>query len=379
MVDQTILGGATEPGTGFSCRADVIQGACADTFQVLSVLGKGSFGTVYEVAEKKTGHSYAMKVMTKERYFEEDGVRYAMTELHVQSSMSHPFIVALACAFQTVHELVLVMQFCPGGSLQKLVESQGQLPEELSRLYFSELFLAIEHLHSCDIAYRDLKCENSVLDGSGHAMLTDFGLSKMNVTDSARSMRSYVGSLSFGAPEVLASKRYGKAVDVYGLGVVLFEMLTGEPPFFSASAGRKEVVQNIQSAELEIPSSVSGDCASILRALLERDPEQRLGAANSADLRGHPFLALVDFDAVLRKEAPVMPLQPRPPPACTPLPDPFRRGRTMLSILGGTAVDGWEFPAPAPVITKPRRGHRSASCLISAFRGGGARTETSNA
>jgi len=336
-----ISGSAIKPGLDFNSRKDVIQNAGADTFQLVSVLGKGAFGIVYHVTEKRTGRSYAMKVLSKERYFEEDGLRYAITEKDVQSSINHPFIVGFKCAFQTTHELVIVMQFCPGGSLLRLVESQTRLPEEISTSYFCELFLAIEYLHSLDVAYRDLKCENAVIDGLGHAMLTDFGLSKERVVD-PKGTGSFVGSISFGAPEVLSSKRYGKAVDVYGLGVVFFEMLNGAPPFFSECA--KTVVQNIKTAELEIPDFISTECSGFLHALLERDPMRRLGALNTPDVRLHPFLAAVDFDSVMRREAPVLPPLPLPPPDDSPPVSPFQRRRTLLSILGGTTVNGWEFP-----------------------------------
>lgn len=338
-----------------ACTDDILD-ARVDAFDVHSVLGKGSFGTVYRVTHKRTRCSYAMKVMDKEIIFEEDRLGLAITELKVQSSMQHPFIVRLACSFQTVHELVLVMQFCPGGTLKKFVEGQDGLSEELSRLYFSEVFLAIEHMHSCEVAYRDLKCENVVLDEFGHAMLMDFGLCKQKLSGIKRS-NSFVGTPRFMSPEVLCRQCHGKEVDIYGLGVLLFEMLTTYPPFSAADAqDRQQLVHMVLNSKLEIPSFVSCGCASILGTLLERDPQRRLGATDTADIRSHPFLAPVDFDALLIREVPLTHFQPCRPVALdsgsssagdrTALPNPFSNRTTIASLLGATYVQGWEFPAP---------------------------------
>lgn len=338
-----------------ACTDDILD-AGVDAFDVHSVLGKGSFGTVYRVTHRRTRRSYAMKVMEKEMIFEEDRLGLAIAELKVHSSMQHPFIVRLACTFQTDHELVLVMQFCPGGTLQEFVKGQDGLSEELSRLFFSEVFLAIEHIHSCEVAYRDLKCENVVLDEFGHAMLMDFGLSKQKLSGVKRS-NSFVGTPRFMSPEVLSRQCHGKEVDIYGLGVLLFEMLTTYPPFSAADAqDRQQLVHTILNSKLEIPSFVSCDCASILGTLLDRNPQRRLGATDTADIRGHAFLAPIDFDALLCREVPMTHFQPCHPIAvecesssaseCTTLPNPFSNRTTIASLLGATFVPGWEFPAP---------------------------------
>lgn len=345
-------------GTGFRGGGtdldlpDKIFGATAETFQVRSVLGKGSFGTVYKVAEKSTGRSFAMKVLQKEPIFSKGILRYAVTEKNVQSQMNHPFIVALVCAFQTSHELVLVMSFCGGGTLEKLVKAQGGLPEEMARLYFAEVFLAIEHLHAKDVAYRDLKCENVVLDEQGHAMLTDFGLSKENIVG-REATDTFVGSVAFIPPEILNSQRHGKPVDVYGLGVILYEMLTTLPPFYTDD--KEEMFQNIKTAPLNIPSFVSEHCGELLKSLLDRDPANRPStstrsfAAGSLGIRHHPWMEKVDFDAVMRRDAPVMkPPRGRPETIGTKadVPRPFQPG--MKTFGGKHKVDGWEFPL-APV------------------------------
>lgn len=365
VVGEGLLCLAGTTTTAFDVCTPKIQGAGMDTFRVCSELGHGSFGTVYKVEEKKTGISYAMKVQAKDKFLKTGRLRYAITERNVQSSMSHPFIVGLVCAFQTSHELVLVMPLCSGGSLEALVKGAGGLPELLCRSYFSEVFLAIEHIHSRNVAYRDLKSANVVLDDDGHAMLTDFGLSKQMVSEQSN---TFLGSISHVAPEIVARRAHGKAVDVYGLGVLLFEMLAGGPPFVGEC--RRHLFQNILTAELKVPPFVSDDCASILRSLMARDLDKRLGAANTTDIRGHPFLATVDLDAVLRREVPrEVPMIPLRSRLSTHLGhkdgaahegvrtlEPFRRG----SIFRRRRVRGWEFPESGP---ERAFGCRSA-CLV---------------
>ena len=178
--------------------------------------------------------------------------------------MKHPFIVGLNYAFQTKDKLFLILDYCPGGDLARLLFREKRLSEEHARIYLAEVLLALEHLHSKDIIYRDLKPDNVVLDEEGHAQLTDFGLSKEGVLDN-QACKSFCGSVAYLAPEMLRRTGHGKSVDWHLLGVLLYEMLIGIPPYFTKN--REQLFQNIQRGPLLIPSCLSEEAKKLLIAV----------------------------------------------------------------------------------------------------------------
>lgn len=157
----------------------------------------------------------------------------------------------------------MILDFCPGGDLGGCLQEEGCFTEERSRMYLAEIIMALEELHSRDIIYRDLKPDNILLDQEGHVMLTDFGLSKQEVSEYFTGAKSFCGSVAYLAPEMLKRAGHGKAVDWYLLGVVLYEMLTGLPPFYAES--KEELFKNIESAPLHIPHTVSPEARSLLK------------------------------------------------------------------------------------------------------------------
>ena len=159
-------------------------------------------------------------------------VKYAITERNVLSITRHPFIVGLNYAFQTRDKLFLILDYCPGGDLGKVLCREKRFTEDRARIYLAEVLLALEDLHKRDIIFRDLKPDNVVLDADGHALLTDFGLSKEGVLDN-EGAKSFCGSVAYLAPEMLKRIGHGKSVDWYLLGVLLYEMLVGIPPYFT--------------------------------------------------------------------------------------------------------------------------------------------------
>lgn len=342
---------------------------CPDSFDMCSKLGEGSFGAVYKVIHRETGNVYALKVLKKEKVFSQGIVRYALTERNVQANIQHPFIVSLFGAFQTSRELAMVMQYCPGGSLEHLVRKTGGLPEPSSQLYFAQIFLAIEHLHDNAIVYRDLKCENVVIDEDNNCMLADFGLAKEGVT-ALNPTASFVGSISHVTPDVLARQGYGPAVDIYGLGTTLFEMLTGRPPFYAQS--RAKIFKNVQSAELVVPDYVTQHPASLIRALMCRQASERLGASSTRDLRSHPFLAELDLGKVLARElsAKTAAASSVSGSVClqagSTCKSPFE-GRFQAAIRR-RRVEGWDYPEPSGVdVQQP--GFRTPTSSRSTRRG----------
>jgi serine/threonine protein kinase len=280
----------------------LIEKVGPDSFEFVQIVGKGSFGEVHKVMHKRTKELFAMKVQHKKRVVRENILRFAQTERNVLCFMRHPYIVALHYAFQTPGYLVLVLKFAPGGNLQDLIEKEKRLQEPLARLYSAEVLLGIIYLHERKIIYRDMKPENVVLDEDRHALLTDFGLSKEGaITDDNR---TFCGSIAYLAPEILKRQGHGRTVDVYGLGTLLFAMLTGWPPFFHKD---KEILfSNIKHARLRFPENMVPPFArALISGLMERDPSKRIGAAHTADVKDEDFFICIDFELLMERKIPV--------------------------------------------------------------------------
>ena len=271
-----------------------------NNFICLALLGQGSFGEVYLVNKKYTNEYYAMKVLDKKKIEQQNIFKYAMTERNVLSIINFPFIVKLNYAFQTKEKLFLLLDYCPGGDLSKQLQIQTRFSEPKAKFYICEIALAIGELHKHDIIFRDLKPDNIVIDKEGHAMLTDFGLSKEGVDDK-RIAKSFCGSVAYLAPEMLNRTGHGKAVDWYLLGVVFFEMLVGLPPYFSNS--QEQIFQNIDNAELIIPNFISKKGQNLIKNLLIKNPSERLGSKNDVEeIKNHPYFEDVDWNKIYNRE-----------------------------------------------------------------------------
>lgn len=269
-------------------------------FLPIQTLGRGAFGEVYLVKFAKTGKLYAMKTQNKRRIIRQNIVKYAQTERNVLSYCKHPFIVGLDFAFQTSERLFLVMDYCPGGDLGHLLTKEKRLTEDRARVYAAEVFLALEYLHSKDIIFRDLKPDNVVMDEDGHVLLTDFGLSKEAMPDHAAS-QSFLGSVAYLAPEIVKGVGHGKPVDWYLLGVLIYELLVGKPPYFSEN--REVMYRNILEGQLKLPMYLTSECKDILAKLLNRNIKKRLGCGKegSLEIRKHAWFKEIDWDVALKR------------------------------------------------------------------------------
>ena len=211
---------------------EITKNVTLNSFDPIRIIGNGSFGEVYLVKRKSTQKYYTMKVLRKKLIFRKHLVKYMLTEKQILSSMKHPFIVSLHCAFQSKTCLYMVMDYYPGGDLGQLLKREGKFSEEVARMYIAEVILAIEDLHKRGIIYRDLKPDNVVLDSEGHIALIDFGLSKEGM-ESDQLTQSFCGSVAYFAPEMLVKSGHGKAIDWYLVGALLYEMIVGMPPYFT--------------------------------------------------------------------------------------------------------------------------------------------------
>lgn len=277
-----------------------MSGVSLDDFALVKVIGKGSYGKVMLVSEKKSGTVYAMKMLRKDNIVKRNQVEHTKAERHVLEMATHPFIVQLVYAFQTPKKLHFVLEFASGGELFFHLSRAGRFSEGRCRFYAAELLTAIGYLHSMNIIYRDLKPENVLLDSEGHAKLTDFGLSKEGIEDNF-SAKTMCGTPEYLAPELLEKKGHGKAVDWYSLGALTFEMLTGLPPFYTRD--REKLFDNIRRGQLQYPSYVTPVAKDLLMKMLDRNPNARLGGGqgDGAEVQAHPFYQCVDFNLLLAK------------------------------------------------------------------------------
>ena len=274
-------------------------------FNPVGRLGKGSFGEVYLVEKLPEGNFFAMKILHKRKIMGQNLVRYARTERDVLSYFDHPFIVSIAYAFQTPEKLYMILEYCPGGDLGSVLKREKKLSEERAKLYMAEIILALEELHKKDIIFRDLKPDNVVLDADGHAMLTDFGLSKEGVNNNS-SAKSFCGSVAYLAPEVLRRQGHGKSVDWYLVGVLLYEMLVGIPPYFSSN--KDQMFKNIKNGPLKMPERLTAETKDFIVKLLNKNPSKRLGAGkkDAEELKTHDFFKGVNWEDVIQRKQ-VMP------------------------------------------------------------------------
>ncbi|XP_005083070.1 ribosomal protein S6 kinase alpha-2 isoform X2 [Mesocricetus auratus] len=272
-------------------------------FELLKVLGQGSYGKVFlvrKVSGSDAGQLYAMKVLKKATLKVRDRVRSKM-ERDILAEVNHPFIVKLHYAFQTEGKLYLILDFLRGGDLFTRLSKEVMFTEEDVKFYLAELALALDHLHGLGIIYRDLKPENILLDEEGHIKITDFGLSKEAIDHDKRAY-SFCGTIEYMAPEVVNRRGHTQSADWWSFGVLMFEMLTGSLPF--QGKDRKETMALILKAKLGMPQFLSVEAQSLLRALFKRNPCNRLGAGIDGveEIKRHPFFVTIDWNKLYRKE-----------------------------------------------------------------------------
>ncbi len=252
--------------------------------------------------EKQTQEMFALKVLKKDNIINRNQVEHTKTERSVLGYVKHPFIVGLNMAFQSNDKLYFVLDYCAGGELFFHLGKVGKFSEQRACFYAAEITLAIDYVHDLDIVYRDLKPENVLLDSRGHVRLTDFGLSKEGISNSSSGANSFCGTPEYLAPEILNRQGHGRAVDWWSLGALLFEMLTGLPPFYCRD--REKLFEKIRRGTLEYPKYLSPRAQQILRGLLTKDPNRRLGSGpnDAGDIKAQEFFADLDWNKLMKGE-----------------------------------------------------------------------------
>ncbi|XP_027091413.2 probable serine/threonine protein kinase IRE4 isoform X1 [Coffea arabica] len=305
-----------------------------DDFEIIKPISRGAFGKVYLARKRTTGDLFAIKVLKKMDMLRKNDIDRILAERNILITVRNPFVVRFFYSFTSTDHLYLVMEYLNGGDLYSLLQKVGCLEEDVARIYISELVLALEYLHSLGIVHRDLKPDNILIAHDGHIKLTDFGLSKIGLMNSTsdlsrcetkenngsgdhgqnnpdtvdRCQRSAVGTPDYLAPEILLGTQHGYAADWWSVGIILFELITGFPPF---TAELPEIIfDNILNRSIpwpSVPIEMSHEAQDLIDRFLDHDPDLRLGAKGASEVKAHPFFRGVDWDNLALQKAAFVP------------------------------------------------------------------------
>ena len=308
-----LVGCSSQPQEGCQCGITTADDGkvTLDNFQFIRRLGEGTFGTVVLTRGKLPGgpeQLFAIKAI-KKRGITSSNIRAIMTEKEaLMLTSGHPYITTLYSCFQNKDHLFFVMEYMSGGDLMAQLDEVQVFSEERAKFYAAEITLAVQFLHQHGILHRDLKLENVLVGSDGHCKIADFGLSRLGLFRRCEA-RTRCGTLFCMAPEIVKNLPYGQGADWWAVGVMLFEMLTGEPPFYYDERDdsgdpetRKKLCKKILEDEVDIPDNMSLAAASIVLKFLMKDPKQRLGSNGSVNtVRHHPFFKGIDWKALQEK------------------------------------------------------------------------------
>ncbi|GAV90923.1 Pkinase domain-containing protein [Cephalotus follicularis] len=330
---------SADDDTSRSLRASPIN-ACSkerrtsiEDFEIIKPISRGAFGRVFLARKRATGDLFAIKVLKKADMIRKNAVESILAERNILISVRMPFVVS----WSNMENLYLVMEYINGGDLYSLLRNLGCLDEDMARIYMAEVVLALEYLHSLNVIHRDLKPDNFLISQDGHIKLTDFGLSKVGLINSTddlsgqplnstgflgddesktqpssnrehRQKHSVVGTPDYLAPEILLGMGHGATADWWSVGVILFELLVGIPPFNAATP--QQIFDNIMNRDIpwpKIPEEMSYDAADLIDKLLTENPVQRLGATGAGEVKRQSFFKDINWDTLARQKAMFIP------------------------------------------------------------------------
>jgi len=294
-------------------------------------------------------------VLSKKTIIEREELEHTKAEKRILMKLQSPFLVKLHYSFQTRDKLFFVMDYINGGELFYHLQREKTFSQERVRFYAAEITLGLEYLHNQGVIYRDLKPENLLLTSSGHICMTDFGISKEGLHCKNDRTATFCGTPEYLAPEVLEGKGYGKAVDWWSFGTLVYEMLNGLPPFYSEDV--QLMYSKIMNAKLNLPKNMGEEAISLIQGLLERDPNKRL--ADPEKIKAHPYFAPIDWDKLAKLHI-VPPFVPSVvdeestehiDPAFTEEPAHFSVAEESSITAGYEKLDGFTYMADTSIKT----------------------------
>ncbi|CAK9301425.1 unnamed protein product [Gordionus sp. m RMFG-2023] len=330
-------------GDNVPVEKDIERVYCSDmveaklkNYSMINVIGQGAYGKVLLAESKATKELYALKVIQKnplkpQKTFD----RFRIEKKILETSRNNPFIVKFHSSFETPSKYIFALEYVNGGDLRRYMKKTGKLSEDSVKFYLSEIIVGLNFLHSMGIAHRDLKPENVLLDKDGHIRITDFGLSKIGLNGNKKT-RSLCGTPAYLAPEMIGCKGYGFSVDFYALGIIMYEMLTGNEAFVYAREQRRTLCQRLFGKRKTVGiTDISEEASAVLKGFLQKNPKKRLGCHPQSGFQqmvSMPFFKAIDWELLKAKKV----IPPYKPPLS---------GRTDISNFNS------KFRAQEPILT----------------------------
>jgi len=265
-----------------------------DRLELLKTVGTGTFARVCLCRHKTSQNFFALKILSLHDVIRLKQVDHVKNEKNILKEIKHPFLISLSWSCKDSSFLYLLFPYVCGGELFSYLRSAGRFSPSTTLFYSAEIVSALEYLHSLSVAYRDLKPENLLLDRQGHIVITDFGFAKV-ITDRTWTL---CGTPEYLAPEIIQSKGHNKAVDWWALGILIYEMLAGYPPFYDDNPFG--IYEKILSGKLEWPRHVEMTAKDLVKRLLVQDRTKRLGCmkAGAEDIKRHRWFKTIDWEEV---------------------------------------------------------------------------------